>query len=88
MVACLCGPAMAFQQQPDTYQPSLSRPAPHAPYNAPADEYYRSIDGSLVHRPTKAGGDFGRVTAIRTNGGKNFFHHHRGTCFARLRFSA
>ncbi len=73
MVACLCGPASAFQQQPDTYQPSPSLPAPRAPYTAPADEYYKSSDGSLVHRPAEGGGDFGRVTAICADGSASEF---------------
>lgn len=42
--------------------------------------YYRSTDGSMVHRPTRGNQDYGSVTARCTDGSRSFSHHHRGTC--------
>jgi hypothetical protein len=44
-------------------------------------EYYRSRDGSDVHRPTrKADPAYGRVTADCRDGTHSYSHHHSGTC--------
>jgi hypothetical protein len=45
-----------------------------------SQEYYRSTDGSMVHRPTKQKGNYGHVTAICEDGSRSFSHHARGTC--------
>jgi len=42
--------------------------------------YYRSSDGSMVHRPTKSNRDYGRITAYCRDGTHSMSHHHRGTC--------
>jgi hypothetical protein len=42
--------------------------------------YYRSSDGSCVHRPTKSGSNFGRITAYCRDGTHSMSHHRRGTC--------
>ena len=59
-------PANAFQQ---------GSPQQDYPY-----EYYRSTDGSMVHRPTRGNTDYGPVTAICGDGSRSFSHHHEGTC--------
>ncbi len=50
------------------------------PGPSPYGEYYRSVDGTLVHRPTMDAGIFGRVTAICADGSRSYSHHHQGTC--------
>ena len=57
---------------------SAAAPSARADYHNP--DYYRSVDGSLVHRPTTAPGNFGTVTAICRDGTKSFSHHVQGTC--------
>ena len=42
--------------------------------------YYRSVDGSMVHRPTRGNIDYGRVSAVCGDGSRSFSHHHQGTC--------
>ena len=42
--------------------------------------YYQSSDGSCVHRPTKSGQNFGRITAYCRDGTHSMSHHRRGTC--------
>ena len=42
--------------------------------------YYRSVDGSLVHGPTRGNRDYGPVTARCSDGSRSFSHHHQGTC--------
>ncbi|WP_350356055.1 DUF3761 domain-containing protein [Acidisoma cladoniae] len=45
------------------------------------NQYYRSTDGSEVHRPTKhPDSHYGRETAICEDGTHSYSHHHRGTC--------
>jgi hypothetical protein len=60
----------------------LQTPQPSLPSNdqQTSGPYYRSRDGSMVHRPTKEAGDFGSVTAICGDGTRSFSHSHRGTC--------
>ena len=75
----------AVGAQPDGLQPAtqapVQAPAPPSGYDQQTPgAYYRSTDGSLVRRPTKEAGDFGRVTAICGDGTLSFSHHHRGTC--------
>ncbi len=43
-------------------------------------DYYRSTDGSMVHRPTRGNVNYGRVTALCGDGSRSFSHHHQGTC--------
>ena len=43
-------------------------------------DYYRSSDGSMVHRPTRSAGDFGHVTATCADGTHSYSHHRQGTC--------
>lgn len=43
-------------------------------------DYYRSSDGSMVHRPTRSAGNYGHVTAICGDGTHSYSHHHQGTC--------
>ena len=42
--------------------------------------YYRSVDGSMVHGPTRGNVDYGRVTARCRDGSRSFSHHSQGTC--------
>ena len=42
--------------------------------------YYRSVDGSTIHGPTRSNQDSGPVTARCRDGTRSFSHHHRGTC--------
>jgi hypothetical protein len=58
-----------------------SWPATARDYGSFGDEYYRSSDGTLVHRPTRqANPEFGPVTADCRDGTHSYSHHHRGTC--------
>jgi len=50
------------------------------PAEARRSGYYRSVDGSMVHRPTRGNQDYGAVTARCRDGTRSFSHHHRGTC--------
>jgi hypothetical protein len=65
-------PAAPAPQQAPQPPPAYDQRTPGA--------YYRSVDGSLVHRPTKEAGDFGHVTAVCADGSNSFSHSHRGTC--------
>ena len=47
---------------------------------ARAGQYYRSVDGSMVHSPTRGNRDYGPVTARCEDGTRSFSHHSRGTC--------
>jgi hypothetical protein len=58
----------------------LRPPRRVAAMTAPNDNYYRSGDGSFVHGPTIAPGDFGKVMAICADGSRSFSHTRRGTC--------
>lgn len=52
------------------------------PHGSPDDAFYRSTDGQLVHRPTRAADPAdGKVTATCRDGSLSYSHHHRGTCF-------
>jgi hypothetical protein len=42
--------------------------------------YYRSSDGSMVHRPSRSGSLYGHVTATCGDGTSSYSHHHQGTC--------
>lgn len=44
------------------------------------ERYYRSVDGSMVHSPTRGNWDYGPVTARCADGSRSFSHHHQGTC--------
>jgi hypothetical protein len=76
----------AIGAPPDGLPPAtpapLQAPQPPPPGNdqQTSGAYYRSKGGSMVHRPTKEAGDFGRVTAICGDGTRSFSHSHRGTC--------
>lgn len=60
---------------------STSLPALARDYGSFGEEYYRSSDGSLVHRPTRdANPAFGPVTADCRDGTHSYSHHQRGTC--------
>jgi len=50
------------------------------PAEASRGGYYRSVDGSMVHGPTRGNQDYGAVTARCRDGSRSFSHHHRGTC--------
>jgi hypothetical protein len=50
------------------------------PAHAYRGGYYRSVDGSMVHGPTRGNQDYGPVTARCRDGTRSFSHHHRGTC--------
>ncbi|MDQ2741592.1 MAG: DUF3761 domain-containing protein [Chloroflexota bacterium] len=54
--------------------------SPADAYRHGSKEYYRSTDGSMVHRPTRGNVDYGRVTAVCGDGSRSFSHHHQGTC--------
>ena len=57
--------------------PALAR----GPQPSPGDEFYRSTDGQLVHRPTQgANPAYGRVTAMCRDASSSYSHHHQGTC--------
>jgi hypothetical protein len=44
-------------------------------------QYYRSTDGSMVHRPAKQPSNhYGPETAVCRDGSHSYSHHHRGTC--------
>ncbi len=51
-----------------------------APAEARRGGYYRSVDGSMVHGPTRGNQDYGPVTARCRDGTRSFSHHERGTC--------
>ncbi len=42
--------------------------------------HYRSVDGSVVHGPTRGNQNYGPVTARCRDGTRSFSHHHQGTC--------
>ena len=42
--------------------------------------YYRSVDGSLVHRPTRDNQDYGKITARCGDETRSYSDHSRGTC--------
>jgi hypothetical protein len=44
-----------------------------------SSDYYRSSDGSMVHRPERRG-HHGHEAAICGDGTHSYSHHHRGTC--------
>ena len=50
------------------------------PVDARGGGRYRSVDGSMVHGPTRGNQDYGPVTAQCRDGTRSFSHHHRGTC--------
>lgn len=50
------------------------------PAEARRSGYYRSVDGSMVHGPTRGNQDYGPVTARCRDGTRSFSHHERGTC--------
>jgi hypothetical protein len=54
--------------------------SPAHAYQHSYSEYYRSKDGSIVHRPTRGNVDYGHVTAVCGDGSQSFSHHHQGTC--------
>ena len=58
----------------------LAAVSPAHAYRHGYGEYYRSSDGSMVHRPTRGNVDYGRVTAVCSDGSRSFSHHHHGTC--------
>ena len=51
-----------------------------APAEARRSHYYRSVDGSMVHGPTRGNQNYGPVTARCGDGTRSFSHHHQGTC--------
>ena len=51
-----------------------------APADARRNGYYRSVDGSMVHGPTRDNQDYGSVTARCRDGTRSFSHHRQGTC--------
>jgi hypothetical protein len=54
-------------------------PATHAQSNS--KQYYRSTDGSEVHRPTAhPSSRYGKETATCEDGTHSYSHHHQGTC--------
>jgi hypothetical protein len=58
----------------------LMNASPASAFQPDSHEYYRSTDGTMVHRPTKGNVDYGRVTAICGDGSRSFSHHQQGTC--------
>ena len=58
----------------------LSAMAPANAWRHSSSDYYRSTDGSMVHRPTRGNVNYGRVTALCGDGSRSFSHHHQGTC--------
>jgi|GEM_PF-6949745 len=50
------------------------------PAQSSCDEYYFSVDGTLVHRPTMEACKNARVTAICADGSLSYSRHHQGTC--------
>ena len=57
--------------------PAMAR----GPHPSPGDEFYRSTDGQLTHRPTQGSNPgYGRVTATCRDGPWSYSHHHSGTC--------
>ncbi len=58
----------------------LAAVSPAQAYRHSSGWYYRSTDGSMIHRPTHGNIDYGRVTAVCADGNRSFSHHHRGTC--------
>jgi hypothetical protein len=60
--------------------PALARDT-QPPDNQTSPEYYRSSDGSMVHRPSRANdAASGKVTADCRDGTHSYSHHHSGTC--------
>jgi predicted protein tyrosine phosphatase len=59
--------------------------APASPCTGSPNEFYRSVDGSLVHRPTNAGADCGPVTAICADGTQKLFPPPPGHMLASWR---
>lgn len=51
------------------------------PAEARYSHHYRSVDGSMVHGPTRGNQDYGPATAWCRDGTRSFSHHHRSTCF-------
>ncbi len=47
----------------------------------PSKQYYTSVDGSKVHRPTRnVTAAFGPITASCRDGTYSYSHHTEGTC--------
>ncbi len=58
----------------------LGLPSPAYAWRHGFADYYRSSDGSMVHRPTRDAGDYGHVKAICADGTRSYSHHRQGTC--------
>jgi hypothetical protein len=51
-----------------------------SPASACSEGYYRSVDGSCVHRPYHTNHHVDGETAVCRDGTHSMSHHHAGTC--------
>jgi hypothetical protein len=60
---------------------ALLSSGPALAFQDDSQEYYRSTDGSEVHRPTHAPDrNYRHETAFCRDGTHSYSHHYRGTC--------